>query len=108
MRTVNNNREQAQFWGLSGSASVNGKQLTITAVNPDSKTPRDTEININGARIASGQARVLTASDIHAHNSFAYPNALEPKDEAVIIGAGGKLVYRFAPASVTRLQLTLT
>jgi len=49
----------------------------------------------------------LTASDIHAHNSFANPNALEPRDEAVNIGAGGKLVYRFAPASVTRLQLTL-
>ena len=107
MRTVNNNREQAQFWGLAGSASLNGKQLTITAVNPDTKTPRDTEINVSGARIASGQARILTASDIPAHNSFAYPHALEPRDGPVAIGAGGKLVYRFAPASVTRLQLTL-
>ena len=107
MRTANNAREQAQFWGLSGSASLNGKQLTLTAVNPDAKNARDTEINIAGARVASGQARVLTSSDIHAHNSFASPNALEPKDEPVTVGAGGKLVYRFAPASVTRLQLRL-
>jgi len=43
-------------------------------------------------KIASAQARVLTASDIHAHNSFANPNALEHQDEAVTVGAGGKLV----------------
>jgi len=107
MRTANNAREQAQFWGLSGSASLSGKQLTLTAVNPDSRNARETEINIVGARIASVQARVLTSSDIHAHNSFDHPNALEPKDETVTVGTGGKLIYRFAPASVTRLQFTL-
>jgi alpha-N-arabinofuranosidase len=100
-------RERAEFWGLSGSASLNGKQLTITAVNPDTKTARDTEINVAGARVASGQARVLSAGDIHSHNSFANPHELEPKDDAVTVAAGGKVVYRFAPASVTRLQLTL-
>ena len=36
-RTVNNNRERAEFWGLAGSASLDGKQLTLTAVNPDAK-----------------------------------------------------------------------
>ena len=107
MRTVNNNRERAEFWGLAGSASVNGKQLTLTAVNPDAKAARETEINVVGARVASGQARVLTASDIHAHNSFANPKGLQPKDDQVSVGVSGKLVYRFAPASVTRLQLTL-
>ena len=50
---------------------------------------------------------MLSASDIHAHNSFANPKGVQPKDEQVTV-AGGKLVYRFAPASVTRLQLTLT
>src|SRR5260370_39361031 len=99
MLSVYSNRGQAQCWGLDGSASVNGKQLTITAVNPDAKTSRDTEININGARIASAQARILTATDIHAHNSFANPNALEPRDEAVPLAAAGQLAYRFAHAS---------
>src|SRR4029079_19263727 len=42
-RTVNNNRERAEFWGLSGSASLNGKQLTVTAVNPDTRNVRETE-----------------------------------------------------------------
>jgi alpha-N-arabinofuranosidase len=95
------------LWGLAGSASVNGKQLTITAVNPDAKNAQETEINVVGARIASGGARVLSSTDIHAHNSFANPRGLELKDEQVTIGAGGKLVYRFAPASVTKLSLTL-
>jgi alpha-N-arabinofuranosidase len=55
----------------------------------------------------SGQARVLSSTDIHAHNSFQNPKGLEPRDETINIGAGGELVYKFAPASVTRLQLTL-
>jgi alpha-L-arabinofuranosidase len=97
----------ADFWGLSGSASLNGKTLTITAVNPDAKNVRETAININGASIASGQARILSSTDIHAHNNFQNPRGLEPRDETVTIGAGGQLVYKFAPASVTRLQLNL-
>ena len=107
-RIVNNNRERAEFWGLAGSASINGKQLTLTAVNADARSGRETEINIRGARIAACQALVLSDKDIHAHNSFENPHALEPKDEKVSVGSGGTLVYRFAPASVTRLQLTLT
>ena len=96
----------ASIWGLSGSASISGKTVTLTAVNPDAKTARETEININGANIVSAQARVLSSNDIHAHNSFQNPRGLEPRDEAVNV-ANGRLVYRFAPASVTRLQITL-
>ena len=96
-----------EFWGLAGSASLNGKTVTLTAVNPDAKSARETEINIVGGRISAAQARVLTSNDIHAHNSFQNPKGLEPRDETVNLGAGGRLVYRFAPASVTRLTLTL-
>ncbi|HJQ31642.1 MAG TPA: alpha-L-arabinofuranosidase C-terminal domain-containing protein [Pyrinomonadaceae bacterium] len=96
-----------EFWGLAGSASLNGKTLTLTAVNPDVKNARETEIDIVGARVAAGQARVLTSTDIHAHNSFQNPRGLEPRDEPVSVGAEGRLVYRFSPASVTRLTLTL-
>ena len=96
-----------KFWGLNGSASVNDKTVTITAVNPDIKTWRETEININGAKIVSANARVLTSNDIHARNSFENPNGLVPRNESVTVGAGGKLVYKFAPASVTRLTLMI-
>ena len=62
---------------------------------------------VRGARVIEAKARVLSATDIHAHNSFTNPRGLEPRDEKVNVGSAGQLVYRFQPASVTRLQLTL-
>src|SRR6185369_8694868 len=46
------------FWGLNGSASINGKTITLTAVNPSASAARETEINIGGAKIVSAAARV--------------------------------------------------
>jgi alpha-N-arabinofuranosidase len=94
------------LWGLAGSASLHDKQLVLTVVNPHASEARESEIATRGAAIKSCQARTLTAADIHAHNSFASPRALEPKDEQVSVSSSN-LVYRFAPASVTRLQMTL-
>lgn len=61
---------------------------------------------MRGARVSSAQVRVLTDSDVHAHNTFENPRAVQPRDDQLAAGAD-PLVYRFAPASVTRLQLTL-
>jgi alpha-N-arabinofuranosidase len=96
----------AEFWGLSGSASVNGKQLTLTVTNPHLSEPRETEIMLRGARAATAQAQVLANPDVHAHNTFANPNAVQPRNEPVTV-SGSALSYRFAPASVTRLQFSL-
>jgi alpha-N-arabinofuranosidase len=97
----------ANFWGLNGSASIKGKTVTLTAVNPDARNVRETEINIGGARILSASARVLSSRDIHARNTFEDPHGLEPRDESMHVGTGGKLVYKFAPASVTRIQISI-
>ncbi|MCM3906337.1 MAG: hypothetical protein ND866_32015 [Pyrinomonadaceae bacterium] len=96
----------AEFWGLSGSASVNGKQLTMTVTNPHLSEPREAEIAIRGARAGSAQAQVLTAPDVHAHNTFENPQAVRPRSEQVTVNAGA-ISFRFPPASVTRLQITL-
>lgn len=98
--------KSASFWGLAGSASLQGKELVLTAVNPHTTEARETEIVARGASIQTARARVLTASDIHAHNSFDNPHALEPKDVEVSV-QGRTLVFSFPPASVTRLQMTL-
>jgi len=98
----------AEFWGLAGSASVNGKQLTLTVTNPHMTEAREAEIVVRGARVASARARVLSEPDVHAHNSLASPREVEPRDEAVTASGAGPFVYRFAPASVTRLSVTLT
>lgn len=100
------NNKPADIWGLKGSASVDGKQLTLTVVNPDIKEPREAEIAINGARIMQAAARTLAEPDVHAHNSFDNPRAVEPRDARINL-TGGRLVHRFPPASVTRLQITL-
>jgi alpha-N-arabinofuranosidase len=96
----------AEFWGLSGSASVNGKQLTLTVTNPHLSEPRETEIVVRGARAATAQATVLATPDVHAHNTFANPKAVQPRNEPVTVSSGA-ITYRFAPASVTRLQVSL-
>jgi alpha-L-arabinofuranosidase len=98
---------KATMWGLNGSASIKGKTVTITAVNPDHANARETEINLNGATIVSAEARVLSSSNLQIRNTFAQPNAIVPRNEAVTVPASGKLVYKFAPASVTRLTLQI-
>ncbi|HEU4390829.1 MAG TPA: alpha-L-arabinofuranosidase C-terminal domain-containing protein [Blastocatellia bacterium] len=100
-------RAPATFWGLQGSASLDDKVLILTVVNPHASEPRETEIVVRGARIQSGQVTTLTSSDIHAHNSFENPRGLEPIEQPLEVRSGGGLVHRFAPASVTRLRLTL-
>jgi alpha-N-arabinofuranosidase len=94
------------LWGLQGSASVNGKQLTLTVVNPHATEVRETEIAVRGAKIQSGQLTTLTSNEIHAHNSFENPRALTPTTGSVQI-QNGMVTHRFPAASVTRLQLTL-
>ena len=94
------------FWGLNGSASINGKTVTLTAVNPSVSATRETEINIGGAKIVSAAAACCHRPTF-TPATRSTPRTLEPRNESVTVGAGGKLVYKFAPASVTRLTLTI-
>lgn len=105
--TYQRNGQPAQFWGLADSSSINGKQLTLTVTNPHLKEARETEIVIRGSRIVAAHARVLNAPDVHAHNTFDSPRAVEPRNEQLNV-ATGSFVYKFAPASVTQVQLTLS
>jgi alpha-N-arabinofuranosidase len=96
----------AEFWGLAGSASIDGKQLTLTVTNPHLSEPRETEIAVRGASVSTARARVLSMPDVHAHNTFENPRAVQPHDEQVA-ATGGGIAFRFPPASVTRLQIAL-
>jgi len=95
----------AQFWGLKGSASVQGKALTLTVVNPHVSESRETEIKIRNSSAVSLEATVLTNADIHAHNSFESPDVVRPTMTTVPVR--GPLVFTFPAASVTRLQMNL-
>ena len=104
--TYDRDGKAATFWGLNGSTSLRGKNLTITVVNPDVSQPKQAEIQLLGGEVDSGQATTLTSSDIHAHNTFEAPETVQPRTENWI-PAGRNLKYTFAPASVTLLQLKL-
>jgi alpha-N-arabinofuranosidase len=94
--------------GLSGSASIKGKTLTLTVVNPHLTKPMTTEIAVRGASVTSAKGTVLAEKDVHAHNDFAHPDAVKPSSVTGLSPAGGKLMHTFPPASVTSLEITLT
>lgn len=96
----------ASFWGLQGSASVRGKELTLTGVNPSTAESRVAEIVLRGGMAKEGSLRVLTHSDIHAHNTFEQPTAVVPQEKPVHL-AGSSFAVEFPPASVTAVRVTL-
>jgi alpha-N-arabinofuranosidase len=98
--------QTTSFWGLQGSASLHGKELVITAVNPNVKDALEAQISLPGAHVRSGSATVLTSSDIHARNTFEQRQAIEPRTAPMEI-KGDTPVFRFPPASVVKLTLTL-
>ncbi|MGH9584638.1 MAG: alpha-L-arabinofuranosidase C-terminal domain-containing protein, partial [Bryobacteraceae bacterium] len=101
--------EQASAHGLpalAGSSSIRGNRCTLTVVNTDARNPQQVDIDVRGRRIAGAKATVLTSNDIHAHNTFDRPNAIQPVDDKNI-RAASPLAYQFAAASVTRLDLDL-
>jgi alpha-L-arabinofuranosidase len=100
------NARPAKLWGLQGSATLHDRELLLTVVNPHHGQPREAEISVRGASGNSCRSRVLTSTDLRAHNTFANPRGLEPTDGEVKAG-GPTFVYRFAPASVTRLRMSL-
>jgi alpha-N-arabinofuranosidase len=98
---------QRSLNGLMGSASINGKQLTLTVVNPSLTDARDTQVAVRGSNVASVSAAVLAASDIHAHNTFDQPNAVTTKS-AQATASGSTVSFTFPPMSVTTLEVTLS
>jgi alpha-N-arabinofuranosidase len=96
----------ATFWGLQGSASLQGKDLFLTVVNPAVRDPREAEIVIRGAPIKAAVRTTLTHTDIHAHNTFDQPEEVSPQTKSVAISSGA-LTMIFPPASVSSLMLTL-
>ena len=101
------NGQPTSIRGLSGSASLRDRELTLTATNPDLTQAREAEIVVRGASVKAVRVTTLTARDMHAHNSFANPRQIAPQESQLASGRGGAFVHRFAPASVTRLQISL-
>ena len=98
---------KGSLYGLNGSASVKDRTLTLTVTNPHLSEAHEAEIVVRGAAPGTVKAAQIAAPDVHAHNTFANPNAVVIKDAPAGAVKNGVLTYTFAPASVTRLQLAL-
>ncbi len=99
--------QPATFWGLKGSASRKKNTLTLSVVNADAQKSRETEIVIRGATAQSAAVTTLTNADIHAHNTFAQPDAVRPANSTATL-RGNTLTFTFPPASVTTITMMLS
>jgi len=97
----------ATFWGLKGSASVLGKALTLTVVNPHATEPRDAEIALRDGSASSAEVTTLTNADIHAHNTFDHPTRLIPQEPRVLPLRGDSFPFTFPAQSLTRLEMSI-
>jgi alpha-N-arabinofuranosidase len=107
LASYSRNGQSASLPGLAGSASIDGKRVILTVTNQSVDAARESEITVRGASMQSATVTTLAAADVHAHNSFEQPNAVEPKT-APASPRNGVLVHRFPPASVTKLEITLS
>ena len=62
---------------------------------------------MRGAANGPVKGAQISAPDIHAHNTFAQPNAVGITEATVAAVQNSVLTHRFPPASVTRLQFAL-
>jgi len=99
-------RGDAMLPGLAGSASLHGKRLVLTVVNPSTTETRETQIVIPGATIQDVDVRTLSHNNIHAHNSFENPNTVVPRDSRANV-TQRDMVYVLPPASVVRMMVAL-
>ncbi len=67
----------ARMAGLSGSASMIGKRLTVTLTNPSLDVGKKARVRVAGGAIAEGRGRVLTHENMQARNSFERPNEVQ-------------------------------
>lgn len=91
--------------GLNGSASIKGKQLTLTVTNPSLDQTIESDITLRGATAQSVQVEVL-AGDAHAHNTLTSPDQVKPAAGSASV-KGGAVQCKFVPSSVTKLTVML-
>lgn len=98
--------KQQTFWGLKGSASRKGNEVTVTMVNSDLAAPKQTHVTLRGLGVKQATGAVLTSSDMHAHNTFDHPNEVHPVNLKVEVN-GDTLNVSIPPASVIKLVIVL-
>jgi len=97
-------KEQIPNVSASASRDAAGK-LHISLVNTSPDAAANVACDIEGAATGSPTGRILTASDMTAHNTFDAPHTVEPRPFDGAALSGGKLTVSLPPLSVVILEL---
>jgi alpha-N-arabinofuranosidase len=92
--------------GLSGSASVNGKNLTVTLTNPSLESAVAARIRLTSGSIVEGRGSILTHADMTAGNTFDHPNEVKLAPFAVTVRAN-KVEISIPQRAVVSLELRM-
>jgi alpha-N-arabinofuranosidase len=91
---------------LAGSASLKDRRLVLTVVNPSTEEALEARVVIRGGKVKGGNGQLVTADDIHAHDTFEQPHAVVTQPTEVRV-SDGEAIHKFPRASVTCLEFEL-
>lgn len=97
---------ERKLFRVSGAASIKDRQLTLTLVHTHHREPAEIVLRLRDGKAEGVRLTVLTHAELNAHNTFAHPDVVKPKEtEGKERGESIKVVL--PPASVTRLDVRL-
>lgn len=92
---------------VAGSASLTDKRLFLTLTNSHATDAVEAPVSLLGGATATGcRASVLTG-EIHSHNTFDQPEAIQPLPIAAAV-AGSRFTVTLPATSVTALDISLS
>jgi alpha-L-arabinofuranosidase len=104
--TVPSRGGTATMPGLSGSASINGKTLTVSLTNPNLDSSIPAHIRLTSGSILEGRGTVLTHADMTAGNTFDHPDQVKPAPFPVNVSAS-RAEVTLPQRSVISLELKI-
>ena len=88
---------------VQGSASVLDGRLCVTAVNSHPSQPVELDLEVRAANLGALEVVTLSAGDIHAHNTFARPDAVHLSAPSSVQADGPRVRVTLPAGSVVRL-----
>jgi alpha-N-arabinofuranosidase len=92
--------------GLSGSASIKDKTLTVTITNPSLDSAVHANLRLTSGSLVEGRGTVLTHEQMNASNSFDHPNEVTLSAFPVHVGAN-RTEISIPPRAIVSLKLKL-
>ena len=92
--------------GVSISASLLGKDMAVTAVNPKHDVAVRVNFVLAGSTAASASARILQNDDFNACNTFDAPDRIVPRDHPVAVD-GSRIALELPPLAIATALIRL-